>query len=148
VVSPRSTQLGDYTLLIVFPEDKAQVEAIGLLDSDEQCEEVNLEEDIDTEEFWNQPETLRDLQRLLTTSISSSSFLESEESLPARPVATTSRNIFGRKKSAPVPAVIPKRQQIEVKASQEDMAYRIESEFGLYETLTKPAIVVRVDTRA
>jgi hypothetical protein len=63
-------------------------------------------------------------------------------------VATTSRSIFGRKKSAPTPSVIPKRQQIEVKASQEDMAYRIESEFGLYETLTKPAIVVRVDTKA
>jgi hypothetical protein len=140
--------LKDKILLITISEDKTQIEAMGLLDSDEQCEEVILEDNIDTEEFWNQPETLRDLQRLLTTSISSSSFLESEESLPARSVATIPRKIFGRKKSAPTPAVIPKRQQIEVKTSQEDMVYRIESEFGLYETLTKPASVVRVNTKA
>jgi hypothetical protein len=111
---------------------------------------VRLEEEIDTEEFWNQPETLRDLQRLLTTSIPSSSFYEPEEQLPVRPAPVQiSRSFFGRKKAgSPSQPVIPKRQHIDVKVASEDMCYRVENDFGLYETIARPAIVIRVDTKA
>ncbi|KAF2664662.1 hypothetical protein BT63DRAFT_429421 [Microthyrium microscopicum] len=122
------------------------MEMVGLADSDESYEEVVLEEEMDTQEFWEQPEALSDLRKLLKTSIASSNWYEQEEELPVRPVQKISKGFFG-KKSQPVTAS-PKRPQVTVEVGHEDMSYRIENSFGLYDTIAKPAIVVRVNTRA
>lgn len=116
-----------------------------MADSDEMFEEVRLEDEMDTEEFWQQPEALSDLRKILRASFATSDNDNAVE-LPTRPVEKTSRGFFG-KKSKPVASAPPKRPQVQVDADHEDICYRVESEFGLYETAAKSAVVVRVDTK-
>ena len=116
------------------------------MDSDEAIEEVWLQEDIDTDEFWKQPEILQDMCNILRGSIASSSSYDNELlELPSRPAQKPGRRLFG-KKVAPSPSPT-KPPEIKVDVEQEDICYRVENAFGLFETQSRPAIVVRVNTR-
>ena len=53
---------------------------------------------------------------------------------------------FGGKRTAPPPPPV-KRHKIKIDVEHEDICYRVEDNFGLFQTQSKLAIMVRVDTR-
>jgi hypothetical protein len=146
--------------------DEQAFQLIGLADTDEPFEEVQLEGNINTHEFWEQDEVLSTLQNILSNElaissefsspkllerIATSDSLQESSTLPPRPdKATRSFSLFG-KRSTPTPQKTPSVKkptpQIQVSVGLEEVCYRTSSHFGLYETISRRAVIVRVTTR-
>jgi len=151
----------------ILPTSNEQAfQLIGLADTDEPFEEVQLEGNINTHEFWEQDEVLSTLQNILSNELATSSefsspklleriatsdSLQDTTTLPPRPdKATRSFSLFG-KRSTPTPQKTPSVKkptpQIQVSVGLEEVCYRTSSHFGLYETISRRAVIVRVTTR-
>jgi hypothetical protein len=135
-------------------------EIMGLADSDDSFEQVQLDGDMNTHEFWEQPEVLDALRKILANDLATASSgpsspidakspsLENQSSLPPRPSdSTRSFSLFGKKSTPKPQAPPPPAPEIEVYVGLEEVCYRTTSSFGLYETISRPAVFVRIKTR-
>lgn len=138
------------------------MEIHGIVSDEEDIDEVRLQGEINTFEFWRQKDVVQDLERVLQEKLSSSAIfskdskaeMEPEPAIAAPmspPPQPERRGFFGRRSSkqavqSTVSVVVPpvKSNRLDVKVDLEEVCLRTVSSFGLFETLTRPAIVVRV----
>ena len=114
---------------------------------------IQLEGRQDTLEFWTQEDARSHLQRQMLAAITNSvPTMPVEQPLPERPAPPPAMrsSLFGRKQSkapevnaAPKPIVPP----ITIEVQLDEVHFRTETEYGLYETLRGRAVLVTVDVR-
>jgi hypothetical protein len=139
-----------------------QVEVIGF-SSEEEPKIVRLEGQMNRTEFWRVQAIIEELERLLRESLNASAYLRS----PTRPgrsefeeVKQPKRSLLSRmmpslgseKKAASENSEVGGRQMenvglVLVKARLEEICLRTLSEFGLYDTMAKQCVIIRVDAR-
>lgn len=122
--------------LVGFPED-------------DQPMVIQLEGTQDTIEFWCQREAIEELQRQILAAIAEHIPMPTpEKTLPDRPAHASSRpSLFGRKRSRaqeaqPVARSVQTSTSVEV--ASDEVYFRSESAFGLFETLRERAILVSI----
>lgn len=101
-------------------------------------------------EFWSQDEAVAELRSQLLSSVSEGSPTESiAAGLPNRPAAPAKRSsIFARRSSRQSEAVAHRAESpVKADVCMDEIYFRTETEFGLYETKGVKAIVVEVDVR-
>ncbi|OCL04773.1 hypothetical protein AOQ84DRAFT_110374 [Glonium stellatum] len=132
--------------------------------SGEDVQRVQLEGPMNRLEFWKQQGIVRELERLLHQRLNvSSQHQPPDPQLKApetRPLKHSKRGFFSRRSnnSSPQttqpldrPGVVAEENeaqaQVHVHANLEELCLRTMSQFGLYETMTRQCIVVRVNAR-
>jgi hypothetical protein len=155
-----------WTLTDATEAESASASA-GFVQSEETLTEVRLVGPLNTYEFWQQQGILNDLKMLLTERLSTTPLLYSDRSLTGSQSAHSTSNLpspstqrtrgfslFKKKLSSERgssltnTALNPKPEpEIQVDVDLEEICLRTESNFGLYETITRPAVVVRVLAR-
>ncbi|KAF2650934.1 hypothetical protein K491DRAFT_696837 [Lophiostoma macrostomum CBS 122681] len=139
-----------------------QVEVIGF-SSNEEPLIVRLEGQKNRTEFWRPQANIDELERVLQDSLNTSPYLKPPSPVhktppaPARPVR---RSIFGRivdavnqeeRSPSGKPEVgtraIAAGRQVLARARLEEICLRTVNEFGLYDTMSKQCIIIRVDAR-
>ncbi|TID22382.1 hypothetical protein E2P81_ATG11485 [Venturia nashicola] len=150
-----------------FSEEESSVavmEIHGIISDEEDINQVRLEGQINTYEFWKQKDVVNDLERVLQEKLASSPIFSKDSKVGTDPgplvIAPISpspqperRGFFGRRSSAKQPMKVAapgvvkavKSNRLEVKVDLEEVCLRTVSPFGLLETVTRPAIVVRVN---
>jgi len=149
-----------------FSQEESSVtvmEIHGIVSEEEDINEVRLQGEINTFEFWRQKDVVQDLERVLQEKLSSSPIFSRDSKDATEPEALVNvapmsppperRGFFGRRLSskqavqhAPAVVVKPvKSNRMDVKVDLEEVCLRTVSSFGLFETVTRPAIVVRVN---
>lgn len=127
--------------------------------ADEHVQQVQLDSHIDTLEFWRQTEVVAELRRVLQDRLATSPVhahmfdVPNPEPAIAEPVRQQKRGFFGRKSSSatpssaatPITPTMDDRMMVEVKL--EEICLRTMSEFGLYETINRQAIVIRAEVK-
>lgn len=157
-------QLQTWLMLAVEESSVTVMEVHGIVSDEEDINEVRLTGDMNTFEFWKQKDVVKDLERVLQEKLSSSPIFSKDSKVGMEPgsVATVPtspppqserRGFFGRRSSAkqPVQVAAPivkpvKSSRLDVKVDLEEVCLRTVSPFGLFETVTRPAIVVRVNS--
>ncbi|KAF2268624.1 hypothetical protein CC78DRAFT_530058 [Lojkania enalia] len=143
--------------------DQKKVEVIGF-SSDEEPQIVRLEGHMNRTEFWRPQIIVQELERVLKESLNASPNLKPPS--PREPPQHETRKLpkkgfFGRMAEAmnqeekPSPSGNPEvgiRQpdtagQVLCKARLEEICLRTVNEFGLYETMSKQCVIIRVDAR-
>lgn len=135
-------------------EDKANNGEI-VSPSDENLTIVQLEGDQNSREFWNQLSVIQELKQQLRNVLCASTvfegveFREPKPREPAEPAESSKGWRAWGKKSAVVSQVAlahPAKNSkgVQLSVEREDIVRRTENDFGLYETVTRPGIVVRV----
>ncbi|KAF2005877.1 hypothetical protein P154DRAFT_542397 [Amniculicola lignicola CBS 123094] len=152
-------------------EVSKKIEVIGF-SSDEVPQIVRLEGPMNRTEFWRPQVIVQELERLLRESLNASATCKvpsptqavfpPQKELPSRAVK---RNFFGRlvgamsQEEEPSPGGHPEvglRQpqtqvesvgQVLVKARLEEISLRTVNEFGLFDTMSKQCVIIRVDAR-
>jgi hypothetical protein len=144
--------------------DTKQVEVVGF-SSEEEPKVVRLEGQMNRTEFWRVQAVIEELERVLRESLNASAYLRS----PTRPgrsefeevvKQSSRRSLLSRvmpslgsdKKSASGNPEVGVRQMdnvglVLVKARVEEICLRTVSEFGLYDTMNRQCVIVRVDAR-
>jgi hypothetical protein len=130
--------------LVGFPDDETPIM-------------IQLEGRHDILEFWMQSEALGLLQGQMLAAVSDGLPPPEpvpEPALPPRAPAPAKGSFFGRKQSktaepAPLP---PKRMElvkapVTVEVQLDDVHFRTENDFGLYETLRGRAVILTVEAR-
>jgi len=152
-----------------FTQEESSVtamELLGLVHHEEDIEEVRLQGEMNHFEFWKQKDVVQDLQRVLQERLTASPIFSFDAKdggneglnnvVPVPAIQEKGRGFFGRRSSkqavqpssSPTPVLSqPPRSRLEAKVDLEEVCLRTVSSFGLYETITKPAIVVRVNIR-
>ncbi|QDS77981.1 hypothetical protein FKW77_002048 [Venturia effusa] len=150
-----------------FSEEESSVtvmEIHGIVSDEDDMNEIRLQGDMNTFVFWRQKDVVQDLQRALQKKLSSSPVFSQDSKMETEPeplfIASTSppaqperRGIFERRSSAkqpmkaaaPVVAKSVESNRLDVKVDLEEVCLRTVSSFGLFETVTRPAIVIRVN---
>ncbi|KAF2195263.1 hypothetical protein K469DRAFT_722525 [Zopfia rhizophila CBS 207.26] len=145
--------------------NEKKIEVIGF-SSAEEPKLIRLEGQLNRTEFWRPQAIVQELERVLKESLNASPHLKpaspvrrEPEPIPQRPVR---RNFFGRMADAmnqeerspsgnPEVGVRPQPMegldQVLVKARLEGICLRMVNEFGLYDTMTKQCIIIRIDAR-
>ena len=113
---------------------------------------IQLEGRQDTLEFWMQQDALEQLQSQMLAAISDTETGSGERPLPERPIPTTKSksSFFGRKQTKePEVMAVPKQMQppVSVDVRLDEVHFRTETEYGLYETLRGRGVLVVVDVR-
>jgi len=126
--------------LVGFPEDETPIL-------------IQLEGRQDTLEFWTQEEARKELQSEMLAAISDGLPAKAFEApLPERPTLSSSSksSFFGRKQgkapAAPVQAT-PVKPPVVVDVQLDEVHFRAETEYGLYETLRCRCLLVTVEVR-
>ncbi|KAF2147429.1 uncharacterized protein K452DRAFT_354823 [Aplosporella prunicola CBS 121167] len=133
------------------------LEMIGF-PSDEVVQQLQLGGPLNRGEFWQQTGVIGDLERALRDRLATTPFTgtidkpQTPTIQPESPRATSQRRgFFGRKSVKPetlvshstaVPTGTP--SQLKALVSLEEVCFRTVSDFGLFETVSRPAIVIRV----
>ena len=141
------------------------MEIHGIVSDEEDINEIRLQGEINTFEFWRQKDVVLDLERVLQEKLSSSPIFsqDSKARLEPEPLVNVApmspppqperRGFFGRRSSskqaiqqtASVVVQPVKSNRMEVKVDLEEVCLRTVSSFRLFETVTRPAVVVRVN---
>lgn len=139
------------------------LEIVDFHGQEEEIEQVQLEGNLNRLEFWRQPVVIKELQYVLEDRLSASPILRDfapketpvQESTPLSVPSQKRRGFFDRRSSKqagnttpkpdPIPVSQPPASTIEVKVTLEDICLRTLTDFGLYETVTQPVVVVKVD---
>ncbi|KAF1963449.1 hypothetical protein CC80DRAFT_486833 [Byssothecium circinans] len=144
--------------------DDRTVEVIGF-SSDEEPKVVHLQGQMNKTEFWRVQAVVQDLERRLRESLNASEVLRS----PTSPVVSVEKvkdetqrkkGLFGKLASAmgqeerspggnPEVGVkqVEEVGKVLVKVRLEEICLRTVNEFGLYDTMTKQCVIIRVDAR-
>jgi hypothetical protein len=139
------------------------MELHGIVSDEEDISEIRLQGHLNTNEFWRQKDVIQDLERVLQEKLSSSPVFHSQPNEEPEPLITSPplsppppperRGFFGRRSSSkqavqPAPVVVQVvKKGVHVKVELEEVCLRTVSPFGLFETVTRAAVVVRVDAR-
>ncbi|KAF2876769.1 hypothetical protein BDV95DRAFT_625916 [Massariosphaeria phaeospora] len=143
--------------------NKKKVEVIGF-SSNESPQVVRLEGQMNRTEFWRAPNTIRELEVVLKESLNASPNLQSPTGSRVPPTQKPQRHVkrglFGRMADVinqeerwPIRSSEGDMEhygvagQVLVKATLDDICLRTTNEFGLYDTMSKLCIVIRVDAR-
>ncbi|CAA9956851.1 hypothetical protein PTMSG1_00459 [Pyrenophora teres f. maculata] len=145
--------------------NSAPVQVIGFTSEDEP-HVVRLEGHMNRTEFWRPPVVIEELEEVLSQTLNASSVLagvvqvegKAEDIIPTR--QSSRRTLLSRvmpslgpdlRSPSGNPEVGVRRQNsagtIVVKAQLEEICLRTVSEFGLYDTMSKQCVIVRVDAR-
>jgi len=138
--------------------DAQRVELIGF-SSDQSPEIIRLEGQLNTTEFWR-PQVVVELERRLKEELNANERLRprspiKEEAPQSQPKRSFFSRVSGRGPEVPSPSGNPEvgvRQvdiagQVLVNVRLEEICLRTVNEFGLYDTMSKQCVVVRVDAR-
>jgi len=105
-------------------------------------------------QFWLQDEVLNELKVQLQYAVSDGMPRERTQQLPVTitspPAPTHKTSWFGRKSSkvaVPVREEVPAPSPVTVDVHQDEVHFRSETEFGLYETLRARVVMAIVDVR-
>jgi hypothetical protein len=144
--------------------DEKKVEVIGF-SSDEEPKIVRLEGQMNKTEFWRVKAVIEDLERRLRETLSASPVLRrptspvSSEIPPQREQSKKGLGFFvkmanalGQELRSNSNSKVGVRQveevaQVLVKVRLEEICLRTVSEFGLYDTMSKQCVIIRVDAR-
>ncbi|EDU41308.1 hypothetical protein PtrSN002B_001362 [Pyrenophora tritici-repentis] len=145
--------------------DSAPVQVIGFASEDEP-RVVRLDGHMNRTEFWRLPAVIEELEQVLSQSLNASPVLtgaapvqeRAEEITPTR--QSSRRTLLSRvmpslgpelRSPSGNPEVGVRRQNcagtVVVRARLEEICLRTVSEFGLYDTMSKQCVIVRVDAR-
>ena len=112
---------------------------------------IQLQGRSDETQFWTQEEALELLKDQLFTVIAGEAPERTIEPLPPRaPPLQKRSSMFGRKvkkEPEPVPDLTAKKAPVTVDVQLDQVHFRTETEYGLYETLRARAIMVTIDVR-
>ncbi|TKA64954.1 hypothetical protein B0A55_08632 [Friedmanniomyces simplex] len=110
---------------------------------------VQLEGEQDTVEFWSQPEALDSLRGQVLAAISDTVPTPAIDAPPApREPLPRKTSYFGRKPVKPPGAralPLPMKTPVAVEVHLDDVSFRTETEYGLYQTLSGRAVVLTVE---
>ncbi|KAF2687822.1 hypothetical protein K458DRAFT_295519 [Lentithecium fluviatile CBS 122367] len=140
--------------------DSQKVEVIGFA-SDESPKIVRLEGQLNKTEFWRPQVVIDDLERRLREELNASERLRPRSSVEAaRPQQQQPKRSFfdrvsGRGPEVPSPSGNPEVgvRQVDtsglvlVKVRLEEICLRTVNDFGLYDTMSKQCVIIRVDAR-
>lgn len=143
--------------------DQKKVEVIGF-SSEEEPQIIRLEGQMNRTEFWRPQVIVQELERVLKENLNASPHLKppSPRQVPNIEVKKAAkRGFFGRMAEAmnqeekPSPSGNPEvgvrkvesAGQVLCKARLEEICLRTVNEFGLYDTMSKQCIIIRVDAR-
>jgi hypothetical protein len=142
-----------------FDTDEKKVEVIGF-SSDEEPQIVRLEGQMDRTEFWRVQSVVEELERRLKDALNASPNIRAPSPREAQPPAPKpSRNFFGRiadrmnqeerdpNGNPEVGVKQPEVGQVLVKVRLEEIVLRTVNDFGLYDTMSKQCVIIRVDAR-
>lgn len=113
---------------------------------------IRLEGRQDTLEFWTQQQAIGELKTQLLVSLSDSmpTVVEPLPERPAPPAAVKS-SFWGRRQKAPEvrPETVRKVETppVSVSVLLDEVHFRTETEYGLYETLRGRCVMIEVDVR-
>ncbi len=112
---------------------------------------IQLDSSHGTIEFWGQVEAQEELRKQLLAATVTNPQPKVEQPLPDRPAPPPARSsFFGRKQSKVPegrPAVSVVQELTSVKVAWEEVYFRSETEYGLYETLRGRGILVDIVVR-
>jgi hypothetical protein len=123
----------------------SQPELIGLANSNESVEEVKLKGDLNTAEFWDQDHVLESLRTLLNDTLQTSPLPSPIQLLPTTRSSTSKTSLFGKKndpKAVDVHTNVAMR--ISLKVHRDEACYRTQNDFGLYDTISRPVVVINI----
>ncbi|PVI07520.1 hypothetical protein DM02DRAFT_512713 [Periconia macrospinosa] len=139
-----------------------KIEIIGF-SSDEVPKLVQLEGQMNKTEFWRAPGVIQDMEERLRGKLNAAAAtaaVSSTQTAPSSaadtPRAVSKRGFLGKlanvieqeKRSSPFAGGTGKEAgRVMVKVRLEEICLRTVNEFGLYDTLSKPCVMVRVDAR-
>lgn len=145
--------------------DDQKVEVIGF-SSDEEPKVVRLEGQMNKTEFWRPQAIILELERTLRDRLNESSTLrsptspvfpaaqqESSQRQPKRSFLERIANAMGQEERSPsgIPEVgvrqVEEAGKVLVKVRLEELCLRTVNEFGLYDTMSKQGVIIRVDAR-
>jgi len=148
--------LQDKTVTSEFDFDPSENNKVEIVGFSEQPHQIQLEGHMNRLDFWKQKGVLEELERALIETLDSSpqpseQMEHPQPSLPPRPVK---KGFFGLMSSPTAPETSisgrrsepPKRENniLKLSARLEEICLRTVSAFGLYETITRQGIIVRV----
>ncbi|KAI8938801.1 hypothetical protein NX059_004664 [Plenodomus lindquistii] len=139
------------------------VEVIGF-SSEEAPKVVRLEGHMNTTQFWRPQDVIEELERMLREALNQSSRLRSpmspvrvgrdanQTAPPRRGLLTRLVDSMGPEQRSPAgnPEVGVKTERVGlvlVKARLEEICLRTVTEFGLYDTMSRQCVIIRVDAR-
>lgn len=112
---------------------------------------IHLEGRYDGSEFWNQQEALTELHDQMLAELVGDQPQLGEQPLPERPAAPPAvKSSFWGRRLSKMPEVKPAmkaKAPVTVDVQMEQVHFRSENEYGLYETLRSRAVVMVVDVR-
>lgn len=140
---------------LLIPSDQAPRSAKGEivgLPEDDRPTLIQLDGRYDKTEFWMQAEALLLLQEQLWTAVAGAMPRTEAEQLPPPTSPGQSKSSrFGRKsKKEPDPTTttsVASKPPVTVEVQLDDIHFRSETEYGLYETVSARAVLVVVDVR-
>ena len=145
--------------------DSAPVQVIGFTSEDEP-QVVRLEGQMNQTEFWRPQAVIEELEQVLNQSLNASPILtgtvpvegRAEENVPT--IQSSRRTLLSRvmpslgpelRSPSGNPEVGVRRRNstgtVVVKARLEEICLRTVNEFGLYDTMSKQCVIIRVDAR-
>lgn len=113
---------------------------------------VQLEGRYDVTEFWTQQEALQELHDQMLGELVGDQPQLAEQPLPERPAPppAVKASFWGKKQSKgrqEVSVAKPVKAPVTVDVQTEQVNFRTENEYGLYETLRSRAVMMAVDVR-
>lgn len=124
---------------------------VGFADDDQPIL-VQLEGRYDVTEFWTQKEALQELHDQMLGEIVGDQPHLAEQPLPERPAPphVVKTSFWGKKQSRvqqEAAVTKPAKAPVAVNVQIEQVNFRTENEYGLYETLRSRAVMMAVDVR-
>ncbi|KAK5685295.1 hypothetical protein LTS10_003373 [Elasticomyces elasticus] len=137
------------SMLLLLPSDQdcsRRGELVGYAE-DEVPVLVQLEDAGDTVEFWRQSEALDLLRSQMMTAVSptSTDHLPPLPTRPSLPPAVRKTSLFGRRPVKPPEVQTVLKAPVTVDVKMEDVFFRTENEYGLYQTLCGRAVLLTVE---
>ena len=143
--------------------DFKAVEVIGF-SSQEEPKVVRLEGQMNRTEFWRPQVVIEELERVLKQSLNASPVLRSPTGGQGNEIGTQTRSLRRTLLSRVMPSLGPEQRspngnpevgvrqggntgQVLVKARLEELCLRTVTEFGLFDTISRQCVIIRVDAR-
>lgn len=119
---------------------------------DEEPKVIRLSGDVHRTEFWRQRTVIEELERALRDDLNDGRLVGTLEVQETNEVKKVKKGLFGRGKKAEGQPGGQKSdgfsgEQVAVRVRLEEICLRTTNEFGLYDTVSRQCVVVKVDAR-
>jgi len=148
-----------------FSKTSNAIDIVDFHGHENEVEQVQLDGNLNRLEFWRQPDVIKELQYVLEDRLSASPVLrelvqktdQARENATVETVPQRKRSLFDRKNSTQASKDDVSKSEtaagqsqtpsniIDVRVELEEICMRTISDFGLYETVTQPVVVVKVN---